>query len=143
MCYNLPSICGISDIPMVVYNLNPSIRSTLLTVTNLQFIFLMNSLMTLIQWNVINIIPLYVILRVILQQGTWILVIMGGFVISKGPKYEEPKQICFEEACEEIQTGIYWSIHWENIKLQRHLQEPFFRMEKSCYVISKWKNLYH
>ena len=27
-------------------------------------------------------------------------------LISKGPKYREPKQICFEEAREEIQTGI-------------------------------------
>ena len=26
--------------------------------------------------------------------------------ISKGQKYQEPKQICFEEAREEIQTGI-------------------------------------
>ena len=33
---------------------------------------------------------------------------MRGFVNSypKGPKYQEPKQICFEEAREEIQTGI-------------------------------------
>ena len=27
-------------------------------------------------------------------------------LISKGPKDREPKQICFEEAREEIQTGI-------------------------------------
>ena len=27
-------------------------------------------------------------------------------LISKDPKYQEPKQICFEEAREEIQTGI-------------------------------------
>ena len=27
-------------------------------------------------------------------------------LISKGPKFWEPKQICFEEAREEIQTGI-------------------------------------
>ena len=27
-------------------------------------------------------------------------------LISKGTKYREPKQTCFEEACEEIQTGI-------------------------------------
>ena len=26
-------------------------------------------------------------------------------LISKSPKYREPKQICFEEALEEIQTG--------------------------------------
>ena len=35
-------------------------------------------------------------------------------LISKGPKYREPKQICFEEAREEIQTGIHQFI--ENIK---------------------------
>ena len=29
MCDNLPSNFGISDIPMVVFNFNPSIRSTL------------------------------------------------------------------------------------------------------------------
>ena len=29
VCDNLPSNCDISDIPMVVYNLNPSIRLTL------------------------------------------------------------------------------------------------------------------
>ena len=27
-------------------------------------------------------------------------------LISKGPKYRDPKQICFREAREEMQTGI-------------------------------------
>ena len=31
VCDNIPSNFGISDIPMVVYNLNPSIRLTLLS----------------------------------------------------------------------------------------------------------------
>ena len=38
VCDNLPSSFDISDIPMVVYILNPLIRSTLLTISNLCFI---------------------------------------------------------------------------------------------------------
>ena len=35
VCDNLPSNFNISAIPMVVYNLSPSLRSTLLTINNL------------------------------------------------------------------------------------------------------------
>lgn len=47
VCINLPSTFGISEIPIVVYYLNFSIRTTLLTINNLFFISkLMNSLKT-------------------------------------------------------------------------------------------------
>ena len=61
VCDNLPPNFNISDIPMVVYNLHPSIWSTLFNYKKFVLLILMNSLKTLIQSNalVINmIIPL-------------------------------------------------------------------------------------
>ena len=50
-------------------------------------------------------------------------------LIAKGPKYREPKQICFEEALEEIQTGIDQFI--ERISNDKGIHKNHF---------SKWKS---
>ena len=55
-------------------------------------------------------------------------------LISKGQK---PKQIHFEEAREEIQTSTDQLI--VRISNDKGIYKNHFRMERSCYVISKWK----
>ena len=50
-------------------------------------------------------------------------------LISKGPKYRKPKQICFEEAREEIQTGIHQFI--ERISSDRGIQKNHLSKCKS------------
>ena len=134
MCHNLPSNFDISDIPIVVYNLNPSVstrfhyKQCVLHLNTDEFLkdpnsikycckkydnpFISNHYGHIITGN------LCIVSNERLRQ-----------LISKGSKYREPKQICFEEAREEIQTA--------KGNRQRHPQELFFRMERSCYVISK------
>ena len=113
MCDNLPSNFDISDIPMVVYYLNPSIRSTL--VNYKQFVLHLNIDEFLKDPNSIKCCccDKYDNSFINNHYGH---IITGNLnivnnerlrqLISKGPKYRELKQICFEEAREEIQTGI-------------------------------------
>ena len=54
--------------------------------------------------------------------------------ISKGPKYREPKQIPFEEAFEEIQTGIDQFI--ERISNDKGIYKNHFSKWKSHVVSS-------
>ena len=133
VCDNLPSNFNISDIPVVIYNLNPSTRSTRFNYK--QFILHLNTDEFLKDSNSIKccckkydnsfinnncghtiIRNLKIVNNKRLRQH-----------IFKGPKYREPKQICFEEACEQIQTA--------EGNRQSHPQELFFRMEDSCYVM--------
>ena len=55
-------------------------------------------------------------------------------LISKGPKYREPRQICFEEAREEIQTGIHQFI--ERISNDRGIQKNHLSKCKSRVMSS-------
>ena len=104
VCDNRPSNFNISDIPMVVYNLNPSIRSTLfdykqfaLHLNTNEFLKDRNSIKcsckkydnSFINNNCGHVITgnLNIVNKERLRQ-----------LIAKGPKYREPKQICFEEA---------------------------------------------
>ena len=112
MCGNLPSNFNISDILMVVYNLNPCIRSTLFNYkqfvlhlntdeflkdpSSIKFCcnkynnsFLNNHYGHIITGN------LNIVNNERLRQ-----------LIPKGSKYREPKQIYFGEAREEIQPVI-------------------------------------
>ena len=110
---NLPSNFNISDIPMVVYNLNPSIRSTLLSYK--QFVLHLNIDEFLKDPNSIKCCccDKYDNSFINNHYGH---IITGNLnivnnerlrqLISKGLKYGELKQICFEKAREEIQTGI-------------------------------------
>ena len=50
-------------------------------------------------------------------------------LISKGPKYREPTQICFEEAREEMQTGIDQFI--EKISNDQDIRKNHFSEWKS------------
>ena len=54
-------------------------------------------------------------------------------LISKGPKYREPKQICFEEARKEIQTGVDQFL--ERISNDKEILKNYFSEWKS-HVIS-------
>ena len=113
VCDNPPSNFYISDIPMVVYNLNPSIRSILLSYK--QFVLHLNIDEFLKDPNSIKCCccDKYDNSFINNHYGH---IITGNLnivnnerlrqLISKGPKYRELKQICFEEAREEIQTGI-------------------------------------
>ena len=112
MCDNLPSNFDISDIPMVVYNLNCSIRSTLFN--NKKFVLHLNIDQFLKDPNSIKCCcNKYDNSFINNHYGH---IITGNLnivnnerlrqLVSKGPKYQEPKQICFGEAREEIQTGI-------------------------------------
>ena len=111
MCDNIPSNFGISDIPMVVYNLNPSIKLTLLSYK--QFVLHLNIDEFLKDPNSIkcccNKYDNSFIHNHYSHIITWNLNIVNNErlrqLIAKGPKYQEPKQISFHEACEEIQTG--------------------------------------
>ena len=112
VCDNLPYNFDISDIPMVVDNLNPSIRSTL--VNYKQFVLHLNIDEFLKDPNsskcCCNKYDNSFISNHCVHIITWNLDIVNNErlcqLISKGPKYREPKQICFEEAREEIQAGI-------------------------------------
>ena len=136
---NLPSNFNISDIPMVVYNLNPSIRSTLFNYK--QFVLHLNTDGFLKDPNSIkcccnkydnsfinnncgHVITgnLNIVNKERLRQ-----------LIAKGPKYREPKQICFEEAREEIQTGNDQFI--EQISNDEGIHKNHFS-EWKCHVMS-------
>ena len=110
VCDNLPSNFDVSDIPMVVYNLNPSIRSTFFNYK--QFVLYLNVDEFLKDPNSIqfccNKYDNSFINNHYGHNTTGNLNIFNNEsqLISKGPQYREPKQICFEEAREEIQTGI-------------------------------------
>ena len=97
---------------MVVYNLNCSIRSTLFN--NKKFVLHLNIDQFLKDPNSIKCCcNKYDNSFINNHYGH---IIMGNLnivnderlrqLVSKGPKYQEPKQICFGEAREEIQTGI-------------------------------------
>ena len=108
MCDNLPSNF---NIPMVVYNLSPPIRSTMFNYK--QFVLHLNTDEFLKDPNSIKCCCNKYNSFINNHYGH---IVTGNLnlannerlrqLISKGPKYREPKQICFEEAREEIQTGI-------------------------------------
>ena len=112
MISNLPSNLDISDILMVVYHLNPSIRLTLFKYK--QFVFYLNIDGFLKDPNPIKFCCSKYDNSFMNNHCSHIITENLNIVnnerlcqlISKDPKYQEPKQICFEEACEEIQTGI-------------------------------------
>ena len=112
VCDNRPSNFNISDIPMVVYNLNPSIRSNLFNYK--QFVLHFNTDEFLKDPNSIkcccNKYDDFFINNNYdhIIRGNLNIVNNGRLrqLISKGRKCREPKQICFDEAREEIQTGI-------------------------------------
>ena len=60
-------------------------------------------------------------------------------LIFKGPKYQEPKQICFEEAREEIQTGIDQFI--EKISNDKGIHKNQFSEWKSHVMSSVYENI--
>ena len=135
MCDNLPSNFDISDIPMVVYNLKPPIRSILFNYK--QFVLHLN-------FDEFLKNPTSVKCSCNKYDNSFINnhyghIITGNLNIvnnerlrqlkSKGPKYREPKRICFEEACEEIQAGIDQFI--ENISNDKGIHKNHF---------SEWKN---
>ena len=112
VCDNFPSNLDVSDMLMVVYNLNASIRSTLfnykqfiLHVNIDEFVKDPNSIKCSCNKNDNSFI-----------NNCYGHIITGNLntvnneqlrqLISKGPKYREPKPICFQEAREELQTGI-------------------------------------
>ena len=108
MCDNLPSNF---NIPMVVYNLSPPIRSTMFNYK--QFVLHLNTDEFLKDPNSIKCCCNKYNSFINNHYGH---IVTGNLniannerlrqLISKGPKYREPKQICFEEAREEIQTCI-------------------------------------
>ena len=112
MCDNLPSNFNISDIPIVVYNRNLSIRLTLFNYK--QFVLHLNTDEFLKDPNSIKCCGNKYDNAFINDHH--IHIITGNLnivnnerlcqLISKGPKYREPKPICFVEAREKIQTGI-------------------------------------
>ena len=112
MCDDLPSNFDIYDIPMVVYNLNPSIRWTLFNYK--QFVLHLNIDEFLKDPNSIKCCFNKYDNSFINNNFGYIIIENLNIVnngrlfqlISKGPKYREPRQICFEEACEETETGI-------------------------------------
>ena len=55
------------------------------------------------------------------------------YVIFKGPKYREPKQICFEEAREEMQSGIDQFIEYQTTKTSTR---TFFQNRKAMFMSS-------
>ena len=97
---------------MVVYNLNPSIRSTLFKYK--QFVLHLNIDGFLKDPNSIKLCCNKYDNSFMNNHYSHIITENLNIVnnerlcqlISKDPKYQEPKQICFEEAREEIQTGI-------------------------------------
>ena len=139
VCDNLPSNFNISDIPMVVYNLNPSIRSTLFNYK--QFVLHLNTDEFLKDPNSIkcccNKYDFFInnnydhIIR-----GNLNIVNNGRLrqLITKGRKYREPKQICFEQAREEIQTGIDQFI--EQISIDKDIHKNHFSEWKSHVMSS-------
>ena len=145
MCDNLPSNFDISDILMVVYNLILSIRSTLFNYK--QFVLHLNIGKFLKDSNSIKCCcnkydHSFIIITVMLYQGTSILLIIRDFVDSY-PKIESianQKKLFWESSS--WNAKWYLSIHWKNIKWKSHPREPSFRIGKPCYVISKWKKSY-
>ena len=112
VCDNLPCNFSISDITMVVYNLSVSIRSTLFNYKPFAFHLNIDEFLkdpTSIKYCCNKYDNSFV-------NNHYGHIITGNLnivnnerlrqLISKGPKYRELKQICFEEAREEIQTGI-------------------------------------
>ena len=97
---------------MVVYNLNPSIRSTLFKYK--QFVLHLNIDGFLKDPNSIKLCCNKYDNSFMNNHYSHIITENLNIVnnerlcqlISKDPNYQEPKQICFEEAREEIQTGI-------------------------------------
>ena len=146
MCDNLQSNFDISDIPIVVYNLNPSIRSTLLNYK--AFALHLNIDKFIKDPTSIKCCCNKYYNSFINNHYGHILTGNPNIVnnerlrqlISDGPKYREPKKICFEEARKEIKLVLINSLR--KYQMTKYPQEPFFRMERSFYVISKSKNWY-
>ena len=111
MCDNLLSNFDIFHIPMALYHLSSSIRLTLFNYKQLllhlnidKFLKGPNSIKCCCNKcnSFINNHYRHIItedLNIVTNDSLCQL-------ISKGPNYREPKQICFEEAPEEMQTGI-------------------------------------
>ena len=138
VCDNVPSNFNISDIPMVVYNLNPSIRSTLFN--QKQFVLHLNTDEFLKNPNSIKCCSNKYENSFINNHYGYIITGNLNIVnnerlrqlLSKGSKYREPKQICFEEAREEIQTGIDQFI--EQISNDKDIHKNHFSEWKSPLV---------
>ena len=100
MCDNLPSNFNISDIPIVVYNLNPSVRSTLFNYK--QFVLHLNTDEFLKDPNSIKCCGNKYDNAFINDHHIHIITGNQNIVnnerlcqlIFKGPKYWEPKPIC-------------------------------------------------
>ena len=130
MCDNLPFNFDISDILMVVYNLILSIRSTLFNYK--QFVLHLNIGKFLKDSNSIKCCcnkydHSFIIITVMLYQGTSILLIIRDFVNSY-PKIESiaNQKNCFEKARHEMQNGIYQftgRISNEKVIHENHLSE--------------------
>ena len=113
MCDNLPSNFGISHIPMVVYNLNPSVRSTLFNYK--QFVLHLNIDEFLKDPNSIKCCCCDKYDNSFINNHYGHIITGNLNIVNnerlrqlmlKGRKYQEPKQICFDEAREKIQTSI-------------------------------------
>ena len=125
---------------MVVYNQNPSIRSTLFNYRQLVLRlnidqFLQNPISIKCCFNK------YDNSFINNDYGDTItrnLNIVNNerlpYVIFKGPKYREPKQICFEEAREEMQSGIDQFI--ERISNDKGIYKNIFSESKSHVMSS-------
>ena len=112
MCDNLPCNFSISDITMVVYNLSLSIRSTLFNYKPFAFHLTIDEFLkdpTSIKYCCNKYDNSFV-------NNHYGHIITGNLnivnnerlrqLMLKGRKYQEPKQICFDEAREKIQTSI-------------------------------------
>ena len=145
MCDNLPSNFNISDIPMVVYNLNPSVRLTLFNYK--LFVLDLNMDEFFKDPNSIKCCSSKYDNSFINNQYGHIMTGNLDIVnnerlcqlISKGPKYREPKQICFEEAREEIQTGIDQFI--ERMSNDKSIHKNHFSEWKSHVMSSVYEEI--
>ena len=112
VCNNLQSNFDISDIPMVVYYLSPSIRSTFFNYK--QFVLHLNIDEFLKDPNLIKCCCNKYDNSFI--NNHYVHIITGNLdivnnerlckLISKGPKHREPKKNCFEDTHEEIRTNV-------------------------------------
>ena len=109
---HFPSNFDISDIPMAVYNLNPSIKLTLFNYK--QFVFHLNIGKFLKDTNSIkyccnkydNFFINNYYGHIMIKNLNIVNNDRLRQLISIGPKYQEQKQISFDEAREELQTHI-------------------------------------
>ena len=139
VCDNLPSNFDISDIPMVVYDLNPSIRLILFNYKPFVFHLNIDEFLkdpTSFKCCCNKYDNPFINNHYDHITGTRDIVNNERLrqLIFKGPKYQEPKQICFEEAREEIQTGIDQFI--EQISNDKGIHKNHFSEWKSHVMSS-------